>query len=350
MKQIEVNSSKKYSIFIEKGLSDKAGEMIREVSKAKKVMLVSDDTVYGLFGQKITESLENSGFEVFSFVFENGEKRKNLTTYAALMESMCEKKFTRSDLIVALGGGVVGDLAGFAAATFLRGISFVQIPTTLLACVDSSVGGKTGVDLESGKNQVGAFKQPELVIIDTDFLNTLPKNQIAAGEAEVIKYAMIGNREFFESIENIPIEEQYENVIAVCVEMKKDFVEKDEFDNGVRMMLNFGHTVGHAIEAESEYTILHGEGVAMGMEVVTKACVQNGICDEKVYERLGDLLGQYGLKKPIPYGIERLFGHIESDKKNAGGKTRLIVPKEIGQCEIMSIETKNLCDFLGGAF
>ncbi len=351
MKKIDVHSSKEYSIYIENGLWKKGEftKLIKEVSKAKKIMLVTDDIVLDLYGYTINEILTDDGFDVSIFDIPNGEESKNLKNYSELMECMCAEKFTRSDMIIALGGGVVGDLAGFAAATYQRGIDFVQIPTTLLACVDSSVGGKTAVDLEHGKNQVGAFKQPNLVIIDPFFLKSLPKEQVSAGAAEVIKYAMIEDEEFFESLKNTPIEEQYEEVIAKCVDMKREFVENDEFDTGVRMMLNFGHTVGHAIEAASGYKILHGEAVAMGMDAVTKACEKMNICEEGTYKRLNDLLGQYNLKRPIPYGIDELFEHMKTDKKNAGGKTRLIVPTKVGHCEIKEIDTGELKNFLAEA-
>lgn len=348
MKKIDVHSSKDYSIYIESGLWKKSEftKLIKEASKAEKTMIVTDDIVLNLYGNDVREILSNEGLHVSMFVIQNGEGSKNLKSYSELMESLCVNKFTRSDMIIALGGGVVGDLAGFAAATYQRGIDYIQIPTTLLACVDSSVGGKTAVDLEHGKNQVGAFKQPNLVLIDPLFLKSLPKEQVSAGAAEVIKYAMIEDEKFFESIKNTPIEEQYEDVIAKCVDMKRRYVEKDEFDTGIRMMLNFGHTVGHAIEAASGYTILHGEAVAMGMDVVTKACENKNICEEGTYKKLNDLLGQYNLKKPISYGIDELFEHMKTDKKNAGKITRLIVPTKVGHCEIREIDTKDLKDFL----
>lgn len=348
MKKIDVHSSKDYSIHIECGLWKKSDftKLIKEATKAEKTMIVTDDIVLNLYGNDVREILSNEGLHVSMFVIQNGEGSKNLKSYSELMESLCVNKFTRSDMIIALGGGVVGDLAGFAAATYQRGIDYIQIPTTLLACVDSSVGGKTAVDLEHGKNQVGAFKQPNLVLIDPLFLKSLPKEQVSAGAAEVIKYAMIEDEKFFESIKNTPIEEQYEDVIAKCVDMKRRYVEKDEFDTGIRMMLNFGHTVGHAIEAASGYTILHGEAVAMGMDVVTKACEIKNICEEGTYKKLNDLLGQYNLKKPISYGIDELFEHMKTDKKNAGKITRLIVPTKVGHCEIREIDTKDLKDFL----
>lgn len=351
MKKIDVHSSKDYSIHIECGLWKKSDftKLIKEATKAEKTMIVTDDIVLNLYGNDVREILSNEGLHVSMFVIQNGEGSKNLKSYSELMESLCVNKFTRSDMIIALGGGVVGDLAGFAAATYQRGIDYIQIPTTLLACVDSSVGGKTAVDLEHGKNQVGAFKQPNLVLIDPLFLKSLPKEQVSAGAAEVIKYAMIEDEKFFESIKNTPIEEQYEDVIAKCVDMKRRYVEKDEFDTGIRMMLNFGHTVGHAIEAASSYTILHGEAVAMGMDVVTKACENKNICEEGTYKKLNDLLGQYNLKKPISYGIDELFEHMKTDKKNAGKITRLIVPTKVGHCEIREIDTKDLKDFLSEA-
>lgn len=346
MTKITVHSSKEYDICIGNGLLTSCASMIKEVSSALKVCLVSDDTVFDLYGGTVKSNLENAGFKVSEFVFPHGEESKNLSVYGQLLNMLCKERFTRSDIIVALGGGVVGDLAGFAAATFQRGIDFVQIPTTLLAAVDSSVGGKTGVDLPMGKNQVGAFHQPVLVICDPNTLTTLPAKQYACGAAEVIKYGMIGNASFLEFLQNNDIKDNYEEVIATCVDMKRQFVEEDEFDTGLRMMLNFGHTVGHAIETLSDFKILHGHGVAAGMQVVTKACVARGICDVRAEEALTDILRKYDLIVPVEFGAKNLAEVICVDKKNVGKMTNLIVPKELGKCEIIKIPTQEIEDFI----
>lgn len=346
MKEVHIHSSKDYRIIIDKGILKNCGQLIKEVSSARKTVVVSDDNVYGLYGDVVRESLEQAGFETDAFVFPNGEQSKNLTTYSKLLEFMCDRKMSRTDLVVSLGGGVPGDLAGFAAATFQRGIDFVQIPTTLLACVDSSVGGKTGVDLTNGKNQVGAFHQPVLVIADYDTLSTLPKEQYACGAAEVIKYAMIGDEAFARELLDAPIDEQYENVIYKCVSMKKEYVEKDEFDTGLRMMLNFGHTIGHGIETASSYRIMHGQAVAMGMDIITKASLQRDICDGKTYETLLSLLDKYELKNSVEFDADTLYEIMQTDKKNTGDKTRLIVPISVGKCEIKTILTTELTKWM----
>ena len=336
MKRIEINASERYEVLIGTGLLEDAAGLIKALG-AGSLMTVSDDNVYPLYGEKLNRRLSDAGLRVSSFVFPHGEKSKNLRVYGELLERMCGEGFTRSDAVIAVGGGVTGDLAGFAAATYQRGIRFVQIPTTLLAAVDSSVGGKTGVDLENGKNQVGSFHQPSLVICDADTLKTLPEEEYTAGCAEVIKYAVIGSRALYDGILQTPVKEQYCGVIGKCVEMKRDFVEKDEFDRGLRMMLNFGHTFGHAAEACSGYSILHGHAVAMGMAAVTKAAAELGLCSDRVYGDVLKILEKYGLPTRIPFRRGEMERAISVDKKAAGGAVRLIVPERIGKCVIKPV-------------
>ncbi len=263
--------------------------------------IVSDDTVYALYGERTVKALEKTGYRVHSFTFPAGEGSKNLSTYADVLHFLGEHRFSRSDVVVALGGGVVGDLAGFAAATYQRGMGFAQIPTTLLAAVDSSVGGKTAVDLPTGKNQAGSFYQPCIVICDPNTLETLPEEQYRCGCAEIIKYAMLGNAAFFEELYKTPVREQYEHVIEVCVQMKRDIVGADEYDLGRRRTLNLGHTFGHAVEQCSDFSLLHGEAVAIGMTTVTRAAVKRGICGEETLARLLDILHRYGLPTETGY-------------------------------------------------
>lgn len=346
MKKITVHSSKEYDICIGAGLLDTCGKAVKEVSNAEKICIVSDDKVAPLYVKQVASSLIDAGFMVIEFVFPSGEASKNLEIYTRLLCSLCENRLTRSDAIVALGGGVVGDLAGFAAATFQRGIDFIQIPTTLLAAVDSSVGGKTGVDLPMGKNQVGAFHQPILVLCDPKTLDTLPDEQYSCGAAEVIKYGMIGNGELLDFLLTKDIKDDYEYVIATCVDMKRRFVEEDEFDTGCRMMLNFGHTVGHAIEALSNFNILHGQGVAAGMQIITKACVKRGMCDKKVEDILEKILKGYDLIIPVEFDSNQLANVVGIDKKNVGNMTNLIVPCGIAQCEILKVPTTEIAGFI----
>ena len=329
MKTIHIEASGSYDVVISPGLLGQAGERIAALAGRVRAMVVSDEQVFSLYGEKLLESLHGAGVGTARFVFPQGEQEKNLATYGALLEALCRERFTRKDWIVALGGGVVGDLAGFAAATYQRGIPFVQLPTTLLAAVDASVGGKTAVDLAGGKNQAGAFYQPRLVLCDTDCLATLTQEEYRCGCAEIIKYAMIGSPELFAEIARTPVSARYEEVIARCVAMKRDYVQADEFDTGVRMLLNFGHSFGHAAEACSCYSLPHGEAVAMGMAVMCRSAAAAGFCPEETAEALVKLLRAYGLPTELPYGAEVLAEAARADKKAAGDTTRLVVPEAL---------------------
>ncbi|MBP5255139.1 MAG: 3-dehydroquinate synthase [Lachnospiraceae bacterium] len=346
MRTIRIDTAKSYDVVIGRGLLAEAGTRIRETCGPAACMLVSDDRVFALYGEAVKKSLEEAGIRTAVFTFPHGEASKTLATYAALLEELCVQRITRSDLIVALGGGVTGDLAGFAAATYRRGIPCVQIPTSLLAMVDSSVGGKTAVDLAHGKNMAGAFLQPSLVLCDTDTLSTLPEEEYACGCAEIIKYAMIESEAFFESLERTPVRCQEEEVIAACVDMKRKYVTQDEFDRGVRMFLNFGHTFGHAAEACSGFSILHGQGVAMGMAAVTRAAVKRGLCAPEVSARLEALLMRYGLPTETPYPANRLLSSALSDKKARGGTVSLIVPRAVGRCVIRPVPGEELLSWM----
>lgn len=337
MKKVSVKASRNYEVIIGNGLLSMAGQLIKEVTAGSKIIVVSDDNVFPIYGDAVTKNLKENGFEVYSFIIQNGEKSKNLTEYTKLLNIMCENHFTRRDVVVGLGGGVVGDLAGFAAATYQRGTGFVQLPTSLLAAVDSSVGGKTAIDLEMGKNQVGCFYQPLLVICDTHTLETLPDEEYSNGCAEVIKYAMIQSKSLFDKISNKPVKEQYEDVIFDCVSMKRDYVEKDEFDNGERMKLNFGHTIGHAVETLSDYTIPHGQAVAIGMARITKALVRRQSCPAKDADRLVKLLESYNLQTDTNFKDEDLVEVTLNDKKGTGKTIRLVTVKNIGESEILEV-------------
>ena len=271
MKTVSVHASRSYEIRIGRGLLQEAGEQIRAVTDAKKVMLVSDDAVWPLYGGAVRRSLETAGLTVCSFVFPHGESSKCACTYLELLDALCAQQLTRKDAIAVLGGGVAGDLAGFAASTYLRGIGFIQIPTTLLAMVDSSVGGKTAIDLPAGKNLAGTFYQPWLVLCDPDCLTTLPEDIFRDGCAEVIKYAVLGNAPFFDDLRAGSAHAQLEHIIETCVTMKRDIVAQDEFDRGQRQLLNLGHTFGHGIEACSGFAVSHGSAVAIGMAMMVRA-------------------------------------------------------------------------------
>ena len=351
MRSITVDASTRYDVLIGDALLDRSGELIRGVWSGKTAAVVSDDNVFPLYGEKVCRSLERSGINVSSFVFPHGERSKNLSTYSELLEFLCEKHITRGDMLVALGGGVTGDMNGFAAATYLRGIPFVQIPTTLLADVDSSVGGKTAVDLPAGKNLVGAFCQPSLVLCDPHVLSTLPDPVFYDGCAEVIKAAMLKSHAFFDDLQKTPPREQLEHMLEFCISMKRDVVEEDEFDTGARQYLNLGHTFGHAVEAASAFSISHGCAVSIGMVMMTRAAVKKGYCKEDTLEQLIALLKQYHLPTEVPYPALSLLGIVRSDKKTMGGTVTLVVPEKIGRCTLVPVPVCDIPDWLtaGGA-
>jgi len=345
--RIRIEASSGYDVVIRNGILGKTGEYVREAcGNARKVMVVTDDRVEKLYGETVRDALKERGFEVFIHVFPHGEKSKNIGEWKEILEDMCRSGLTRSDALIALGGGVTGDMGGFAAACYQRGIDYVQIPTTLLAMVDSSVGGKTAVDLDEGKNQAGAFYQPRIVICDPETLRSLPEEEYRCGCAEIIKYAMIGSREMFDSLMKTPVKDHPEEVIAQCVRMKRDYVLKDERDTGLRMMLNFGHTFGHACEALSGFSILHGEGVAIGMAMIARAAVRKGLMAEEDRDALTGLIRAYGLPVECPWSAEEIEKHVRVDKKAGGDRIRLIVPREIGKCEIMEIPMESIREWL----
>lgn len=342
MKIIHIDASVSYDVLIGEGLLKEAGKRIKNLGKVNHVVIVSDDNVYPIYGDTLVSLLEAEGIKTESFIFPHGEQSKSISVYEELLEFLCKMKMTRSDMLVALGGGVTGDLTGFAAATYQRGIRFVQIPTSLLAAVDSSVGGKTAVNLEGGKNQVGCFYQPSLVLCDTETLSTLPEEEFCAGSAEVIKYGMIGDRDFFFALNKKPIKEWLPDVIATCVAMKRDVVMRDEFDNGDRMLLNYGHTFAHGVEKCSGYKTPHGMAVAMGMAVITKAAEELGQCEKGITDILTETLKKYKLPTEIPYTAEEITAVGMVDKKSTGSSLRIIVPEEIGRCVIKTIASEEL--------
>ena len=342
MRSIHIKASREYDVLVERGLLDRVGELLREVSAPSMAAIVSDNTVYALYGERTVKALEKAGYRVHSFTFPAGEGSKNLSTYADVLHFLGEHRFSRSDVVVALGGGVVGDLAGFAAATYQRGIPFVQVPTTLLAAVDSSVGGKTAVNLASGKNQVGCFYQPSLVLCDPDTLRTLPPEEYRNGCAEVIKYAVLRSEPFFDALRAEPVSAQVEHVIATCVGMKRDLVAADEFDRGSRQLLNLGHSFGHAVEKCSDYAVPHGCGVAIGMAIIARAAAKRGICTDDTCAQILALLRQYGLPTETAFTRDALTDAARSDKKIADGKLHLIVPERIGRCRIETIPAADI--------
>ena len=351
MKTISVATGRPYNILIERGLIKSCGEEIRKISKAKRVMVISDSNVFPIYGETVVNSLMDNGFEVFSCIFEAGEQSKRLETIYNFYNELANNGFTRSDLIVALGGGVTGDMSGFTASTYLRGIDFVQIPTSLLSQVDSSVGGKTGVDIPQGKNLVGAFWQPNVVLIDPDTLNTLTDHFFSDGMAEVIKYGCIKNEELFNTLREQNAKEIIDDIIYECVKIKRDVVEIDERDHGERALLNFGHTLGHAIEKEYNFEgISHGQAVAIGMVMMTKASEIAGITPNGTADKIAELCKKYNLPISDKTPIEDIVKSSFSDKKSSASNISLIVINKIGNSKIYPVAKSDMLDFVTGNY
>ena len=346
--ELTVQTANPYSVFIEYGLLARTGEQCLSLFPAgTRVMVISDSNVFPLYGETVMDSLRRAGYEVHSCVFPAGEQSKLLSTVETFYRALAENGFTRSDFIVALGGGVTGDMAGFAAATFLRGIDFVQIPTTLLAQVDSSVGGKTGVDLPFGKNLVGAFHQPRLVLIDPNTLSTLPSHFFADGMGEVIKYGCIRRPALFKYLMEEDAREHLDVVINECVDCKRRIVEADALDKGERMILNFGHTLGHALEKLHGFSGLsHGEAVGIGMVLIAKAGERAGLTAPGTSEKIAALLEKYHLPTKTDRNMDELAKATALDKKSAGKNLRLILLHDIGDAYIYTLPRENLQEFL----
>ncbi len=347
MKKLTVNAmSATYDILIEKGILKNCAQFIAPVIKAKRLLIITDSNVEKLHLNTVLSSFENTDFEVFTHVFEAGEQNKTLNTVSSIYDSLCKYNFTRKDCIIALGGGVCGDISGFAAATYMRGIDFVQIPTTLLSQVDSSVGGKTGVDTKYGKNLVGAFYQPKIVIIDPETLDTLSDHYFADGMGEVIKYGCIRSEELFSTLETCDINENIEDIILECLKIKRDVVNEDERESGIRMILNFGHTAGHSIEKLSEFSLSHGECVAKGMVMITRASEKLSLCEQGTTQRIENLCKKYSLNTDIPFTAFDIGENAKNDKKGSDNNLSVILTSKIGSCFIHTIDKDEFANFL----
>lgn len=333
-----------YPIEIERGILEKASKYIARIFPKGKIMVVSDDSVFALYGEKLLQGLREH-YECFQTIIPHGEPSKSFQTLPGIYSSMLEAKMSRSDLVIALGGGVVGDLTGFAAATYMRGVPYVQIPTSLLAQVDSSVGGKTAVDLAEGKNLVGAFYHPKLVLIDPDVLDTLPERYLIDGMGEVIKYGCIKDCQLFHTIRKAGsfegLKPYMTEIIFRCVDIKRQVVEQDQFDVGERMLLNFGHTLAHAIEQYYHYEReSHGEAVAIGMYQITKLSEERGMTKQGCAEQIRDTLKQYGLPTECGIEMKALLAAVKHDKKNLNHCLNLVLLKEIGESFVYPTEAE----------
>ncbi len=340
---VDVSDKSLSEIYIVNGLLSKVGELTKTVLKGKKIALISDTNVYPLYGDNIKNQLENEGYKVFTYIFKAGEASKNTSELIKIVEFMAENELTREDGAVALGGGVCGDMVGFAASVFLRGIKFVQIPTSLLAQVDSSVGGKTAVDLPQGKNLCGAFHQPSLVIIDPDVLKTLSPHFFSDGMGEVIKYGCIKSASLFEKLESGDVKDNLTEIITECVSIKRQVVENDEKEHGERALLNFGHTCGHAIEKLWNFeTVSHGEAVAIGMVMITRAGENLGITEKGTTDRLIKVLEKNDLKISDTHTDKEIISAMNGDKKRTGTGIKFVMINKIGSSFINPIKYEDI--------
>ena len=335
MTRIPIQTATPYTVTVGAGVAAEVPAFIHgELRRAKKVAVVTDSIVDELHAAVTVERLTAAGLAVSTFVFPAGEQSKNLATYGSLLDFLAAHRLDRTDVVVALGGGVTGDLAGFAAATYKRGITFVQVPTTLLAMVDSSVGGKTGVDLAAGKNLVGAFHQPRAVFCDTQFLATLPEIWRMDGMGEVLKYAILGDADLFGRLEEVPCSPISEREIASCIGMKRAIVEKDEREGGERKLLNLGHTFAHAIETLSGYTVSHGHAVATGLAMIARAAADSGVLAAGDRARIETLVTAMGYAVRTDFPVGQIAEAILADKKVEGDSIDLVLPQAIGRCVV----------------
>lgn len=347
---VSVKKPTPYDIIIENGLLTHCGELVRKSVRGNTCLVVTDTNVEPLYLDKVTSSLEAEGFTVKSFVFPAGEESKTMRTVENMLGAMCDSGLTRTDFAIALGGGVCGDLTGFAAAIYQRGIDYIGIPTTLLSQIDSSVGGKTGCDLVYGKNLVGAFHAPKAVLIDPDCLNTLSPKFYSDGLAEAIKYGVIRSEKLFNRLLTGDAHDFINELIEECVTIKRDITENDFYESGERMLLNFGHTIGHSIEKYYNYKdITHGEAVGIGMVIMAVAAENNSECEKGTAQKITECLHRYNLPATTGIDISKLCSGALNDKKRRGNDIRIVLPEKIGVCRIKSMPADKLCEYLGGS-
>lgn len=357
MNKITVNTKPSYDVVIGSGLLKESGKLaVQACPGASKALIVSDTNVAPLYAGVVRSSLESEGFTVYEYIFEAGEEEKNINSIAGMWAVMAEAGFTRTDIVAALGGGVAGDMGGFAAASFLRGIRVVQISTSLLSMVDASVGGKTGIDLPQGKNLVGAFHQPSLVIEDTDCLASLPAERFTEGMAEVIKYALIMDKQLYELLDARMNNGEagtlqgdvtaLADIVRRCVADKAEVIAQDEHDNGLRQILNYGHTVGHVIERDSGFTLSHGTCVAKGMGIIISSCLHRGLMSEAAANQMMRLIEGYGLPTDDSITPEQAVSGAMNDKKKRGDSISVILVNNIGAAEIVRMTTEEFLEFL----
>ncbi len=349
METVTVNTSTPYVVHIGPDLLSQTGRLAAEATPSRTCAVITDTTVEPLYAAPVCRSLQEAGFKVCLHAFPAGEQNKNINTYGGMLEFLAENKLTRSDFVVALGGGVVGDMAGFAAATYQRGIDYIQIPTTFLAASDSSVGGKTAIDLRAGKNLAGAFHQPKMVICDTDTFRSLPEDAFADGVAETVKHGFIADRDFHNFLMTEDLHARIDNVVRRNVEIKAAVVGEDERERGKRKLLNFGHTLGHAIEKCSGYTVTHGHSVAIGMVLASRAAERLGYSPAGTLEAVEAACRRFRLPTECPYTAGELYAAATGDKKRDGGSIDVVVLEEIGRAGTVRLNMEELRTFAEAA-
>ncbi len=342
MKKFVVSTTHPYEILIGENLIEDAGTYIKQIIKPCRLCIITDSTVNSIYAQILSNTLTENGFLVSKVVFPSGEHSKNINTFSNVLEALGDEGFTRSDAIIALGGGVVGDLAGFSAATYMRGIRYIQIPTTYLAAIDASVGGKTGINLLCGKNLAGAFWQPDLVLCDYKTFETLPSPRLLEGVSEAVKNAVVSDASLLKYIQ----QNDYEYVIERCISIKKSIVEADERDTGLRQLLNFGHTIGHGIEKLSAFSVSHGLAVAKGMVVEARSAYRSGLTETDVSTELETILEDLGFDLSMNYSAKDLYACALTDKKIMCDKITMVIPEALGKCRLHKIKLSELEEFI----
>ena len=347
MKILTVNTSKTYDVLLGNGLIRQLPELIAPICQGRKVGIITDDTVEKLYANQVAQELVSQGYQVKLFSFPHGEESKHIGTLSEILEYFAQFHFTRKDVFISIGGGVVGDITGLAAALYMRGIQFIQVPTTLLSMVDASVGGKTAVDLKAGKNLVGAFWQPSLVVADTNVVAHLPKAIFAEGMAEVIKSDLIAKACIVGRILQGTLNEHLAEAIESCIRMKQGVVERDEYETkGLRKVLNMGHTVAHAIEKLSEYRVSHGVAVATGLVWEAKIAHYLGLCNQSLVDEIRQAVDCYSLYYNVPYSVADMVEAMRSDKKNEDSKIDFVFPITYGQWEERKLEQEELIEII----
>ncbi len=349
MQTLTVQLQNSYDIHIQRGILRQCGEQIAAVHPCCQAFIITDSHVAPLYLPIVEQSLQQAGFSTNHLIFTAGEQSKLFDTIYDMVCAMADARMTRSDIVIALGGGVTGDMAGFASAIYMRGIPFAQLSTSLLSDIDSSVGGKTGCDLKNGKNLVGSFHQPALVLIDPDTLQTLPKRYISDGMAEAIKYGVIRDASLFTDIQTQPLDQLLDRLLYTCIDIKRQIVEDDPFEHGRRKLLNFGHTLGHAIEKYYHFErYSHGEAVCIGMVQITKAAEHAGLCQPGTAQQICDAAANYQLPTQCDADLQQLCEICLSDKKRKTDSIDLILPKTIGESFIHNLPIDALYPFLAG--